>query len=370
MKQIEKPGNQQDIKQTEGSQSGDQPSKPKKRSLFLPFFLFLVMLLLIAGGGYFGWQQVMLFQQHSHSVIDELQAKLAERPTRAQLENSIRPLQQSIGQTDGRLSQLEQGQTGLLEATENLYELYGRDENGWKLAEVEYLLSVAQHKLVLENDFAGSAKTLNAASQRIAELADPGLLPVRVKINEEIAILKTRVRPDLVGLTLLLSRLGKQITHLKPGYQTQSEKPVDESPARASKIDIDQPLDKMLMDFVTSLVSIKTSKPRIKKPEQTVIMNVTEKLEENLKLTRWSVLERDALQYQRLMQENVNLFKEYYDLENAANVDFYESLLKLQNSQIKPELPDISGSLRMLMEIQQQRENSPQPAVEEETDNG
>lgn len=370
MNQIEKPDNQQGIEQTKGSQTDDQPLKPKKRSLLLPFFLFLVVLLLIAGGSYFGWQQFMLFQQRSQSAIDELLAELAQRPTRAQLDNLIRPLQQSIGQSDGRLSKLEQDQAGLLESTENLYELYGRDENGWKLAEIEYLLSVAQHKLVLENDFEGSAKTLNAASERIAELADPGLLPVRVKINEEIASLKTRIRPDLVGMTLLLSRLSRQITHLTPGYQTQSVKQSAVQLEATDEANVDQPLEKKVMDFVTSLVTIKTSKPRTEKVEQTVIMNITEKLEQNLKLTRWSVLERDATQYLRLMSENLKLFREYYDLEKAANKDFYESLLKLDKTQIKPELPNISGSLQLLIEIQQQRENSPQQAVDEATDNG
>ncbi|MCK4708925.1 MAG: uroporphyrinogen-III C-methyltransferase, partial [Gammaproteobacteria bacterium] len=273
---------------------------------------------------------------------------------------------QSVNQTDSRLSGLELGQQALTDSTEKLYELYGRDENGWKLAEVEYLMSIAQHKLVLENDFEGAAKTLNAASDRIAELADPGLLEVRVQINEEVAQLKTRSRADLVGMTLLLARLTRQISSLKPGYQTLTEKPQATAGKEKISVDPEQPLQQKVVDFMTSLVTIKTNHAKKEKQQLTVIMDVTETLEDKLKLTRWSLLERDAFQYERLMDQNVKLFKEYYDLENAANADFYESLLKLQKSQIKPELPDISGSLRLLQQVIKKRENEPQ----QETDNG
>jgi uncharacterized protein HemX len=66
------------------------------------------------------------------------------------------------------------------------------------------------------------------------------------------------------------------------------------------------------------------------------------------------------------MEENVNLFKQYYDLDNAANYDFYSQLLELQKSQIKPEKPNISGSLEMLRHIISQRQLAPGGDLEQE----
>lgn len=342
----------------------DQPVVARKRGYLLPVLLFIVTLLLLLGAAYQGWMLFNQQKQQTQSMIDDFNSQLQQRPTQSQVDGSIRTLRQSVTQTDSRLSSLDQGQSSLLRSIEKLYELYGRDENGWKLAEVEYLMSVAQHKLVLENDFEGAAKTLDAASERIAELADPGLLPVRVKINEEIALLKTRARPDLVGMTLLLSRLTRQITSLKPGYQTQPAEVSSAQPPAMAEGPAPS-FDRRLLDFMASLVTIKSSPARVADPEQTVALDVTEKLEDNLKLTRWSVLERDAFQYTRLMTQNVNLFKEYYDLENAANADFYESLLKLQKSEIKPELPDIGQSLVLLKQLQLKREAASQQGVEQ-----
>ncbi len=364
MKQLDKPEQEPAESTTETEEPVQQSDKPAKSGRIFPLFLFLVFLSLLAAAAFYAWQLFNDYQQQIQAQIGDLQAQIQQRPTRAQLDTSIQPLARSVGQTDGRLSGLEQQQQDLLQSTQNLYELYGRDENGWKLAEVEYLLSIAQHKLVLENDFEGAAKTLLAASDLIAGLADPGLLPVRVQISEEVAQLKTRVRPDLVGMTLLLSRLGRQISTLKPGYQTRIVTETDQPGSPTVAVDPERSVRQRLEDFFTSLVTIKSAQPKVEQLTQTLVIDVMEKLEENLKLTRWTVLERDALQYQRLMDENVSLFQEYYDLQDAANADFFESLLKLKQSPIKPELPDISGSLRLLKQLQEQRDNAPEPAEE------
>ena len=109
--------------------------------------------------------------------------------------------------------------------------MFGRDKNDWQLAEVEYLMRVAQHKLILQNDFEGAAVTLQAASDLIGFTGDPGLLPVRVMISEEIADLKTRKRPDLVGMTLMLAQLGRQVRVLHPGFAVR----IDEAATPAAE---------------------------------------------------------------------------------------------------------------------------------------
>ena len=344
----------------------ESPASSKGKSA-IPIIALIVAILLIGGiaaGAYKGWEFFQQYDQAQKTTIDGLQSQLSITATQAQLDQRLKPLSRSVGQTDQKLGELKKGQDDLTRSTEKLFELYGRDENGWKLAEIEYLLSISQHKLVLENDFEGAAKTLDAASNRIAELADPGLLAVRVKISEEIAQLKTRVRPDLVGMTLLVSRLTQQIRSLTPGYQSQTQvaEKVKAAPAAPSN-STDQPLDQRIKTFVTSLVTIKTTRPEAEKVIQTNVIDVKTTLEDQLKLTRWALLERDAFQYQKLMTDNTALFKEYFDLKNAANADFYDSLLSLQKSPIKPDLPDISGSLRMLKEIQKQRDIAPQQEV-------
>ena len=76
------------------------------------------------------------------------------------------------------------------------------------------------------------------------------------------------------------------------------------------------------------------------------------------------MLERNAKQYQLLIERSLQLFREFYDLDNAANQDFLAQLMDLQKRVIRPEKPDITGSLREMQRILSERKNAPSPAAE------
>jgi uncharacterized protein HemX len=190
-------------------------------------------------------------------------------------------------------------------------------------------------------------------------------------ISEEIAELKTRKRADLVGMTLILAQLGRQVRVLEPGFAIR----VDEAAAAPEEIEVSLPEDwfDRFNAFINSLVEV-----RIEATEPSEIeassADVGASLQDNLKLARWAVLERNARQYQMLIEQSLRLFRDFYDLDNAANNDFLTQLQDLQKMVLKPEKPDISGSLYELQRILSQRENAPpttpEPATTETTEPG
>lgn len=331
-------------------------------------FNFLLILALAAAAGYY-WQLQQKTEAEKRTAFNALKQQVAAKADSSQIQSQIqpklRPLESGLNEITQRIEALQQHQKDLQASSEKLYELFGRDESGWQLAEVEYLMRIAQHKLILENDFEGAAITLQAASDRIASTGDMGLLPVRVKISDEIAELKTRKRADLVGMTLKLSQLAQQIRSLKPGFQPRIDASTDVENVPEQEASIEQ----QVKTFLSSLVSIKREKGAPPSQTEALIINVDETLEDNLKLTRWSVLERDAFQYRRLMKENIELFRQYYNLDNAANYDFFTELQALQKAEIKPEKPDINGSLEMLRKIMSKRDNEAEESVSEAVDN-
>jgi uroporphyrin-3 C-methyltransferase len=328
------------------------------------FGLFnLLLILALAGAAGYYWRQQQQLQAENEAAyqadIAELQRQLADKASNSRLQSSLSPFKGEITGLDRKLGELELGQQGLRESSEKLYQLFGRDKNDWQLAEVEYLMRVAQHKLILQNDFEGAAITLQAASDLIGFTADPGLLPVRVMISEEIADLKTRKRPDLVGMTLMLAQLGRQVRVLHPGFAVRVDEP--ETPVAEEALAADDWLGRFNA-FLDSLVEIRKEATRPSEIEANII-DVAEALEDNLKLARWAVLERDASQYRLLLDRSISLTREFYDLDNAANHDFMTQLQDLQKMVINPDKPDITGSLRELQRILSQRENAPQPVA-------
>ena len=182
-------------------------------------------------------------------------------------------------------------------------------------------MRVAQHKLILQDDFAGAAITLQAASDLIGQTGDPGLLPVRVMISEEIAELRTRKRADLVGMTLILAQMSREILTLKPGFAPRTSN----SEESASSEAVEEPVSTNFLDqlsaYIDSLIEIRheTGPPT---ETEANIADIGQTLADNLKLARWAVLERDAHQYRQLIDQSLRLFREFYDLDNAANHDF------------------------------------------------
>jgi uroporphyrin-3 C-methyltransferase len=351
-------------------------SPPKARIPWFGLFNFLLILALAGAAGYYWREQQKLaadYQANNQADLANMQQQLqlVEQTSSKRLQSSLSPLESRIGNLNDKVDELGLGQQGLRESGEKLYELFGRDKNAWQLAEVEYLMRVAQHKLILQDDFEGAAITLQAASDRIGLTGDPGLLPVRVMISEEIADLKTRRRADLVGMTLILAQLGRQVRGLQPGFavrveQISEEPAVESSVGSLAELGVDPQTLQDWFDrssvFLDSLISIRKESAESTEVEANIV-DVSEVLEDNLKLARWAILERDANQYQLLIDRSLRLFGEFYDLDNAANHDFMTQLQELQKMVIKPEKPDITGSLRELQRILSQRAVAPQPAA-------
>lgn len=341
------------------------PAKPRRS--FFSLFNFLLILALAGAGGYYYWLELQLKREYDQA-FDEIERTLAAKADSARLDSAVAPLERDLAGVRDRLGGIEQTQASLEEkqaslevASEKLYELYGRDKNDWQLAEVEYLLRIAQHKLILQDDFAGAAVTLQAASDLIARTGDPGLLPVRVRISQEIADLKTRVRPDLVGVALTLAQLQAQVHALTPGFPLR----VDEAAPAPTPAEpaADASWRERVSTFFNSLVEVR-QEDTPPTPIEASVVNVGDAIIDNLKLARWAVLDRDNRQYRQLIDDSLRLFREFYDLDNAANADVLAQLERLAQTPLVADKPDISGSLLELQRILAQREAEPQPAAE------
>ena len=355
------------VDESDAAAAAPPPAGPR-RSVF-GLFNFLLILALAGAAGYYYWLELQLKREYEQTIA-QLETELARKADSERVDGAVKPLASDVAGLREQVSSLAQTQAGLEDkqasletASEELYELYGRDKNDWQLAEVEYLLRIAQHKLILQDDFAGAAVTLQAASDLIARTGDPGLLPVRVRISQEVADLKTRVRPDLVGIALTLAQLQRQVQVLTPGFPLR----IDETAPPPAEAGPDQAADgdwrERVSAFFDSLVEVR-QEDVAPTPIEASVVNVGDAIIDNLKLARWAVLERDNRQYRQLIDDSLRLFREFYDLDNAANADVLAQLERLAQSPLVADKPDISGSLLELQRILAQREAGPLPAGE------
>jgi len=71
----------------------------------------------------------------------------------------------------------------------------GRTTIAWRLAEIEYLLTIANHRLALAQDKKTAIAIFETADKRLRAIGDPSLLKIRQAISDELYALKSMLDP-------------------------------------------------------------------------------------------------------------------------------------------------------------------------------
>ncbi|MDD9857374.1 MAG: uroporphyrinogen-III C-methyltransferase [Gammaproteobacteria bacterium] len=84
-----------------------------------------------------------------------------------------------------------------------------RDADTWRLAEVEHLLVIANQRLQLAGDVQLARRALSLADNRLRDIPDPALAPVRGLIADEIVALDQAATVDVAGTLHALAALSR-----------------------------------------------------------------------------------------------------------------------------------------------------------------
>ncbi len=161
---------------------------------------------------------------HSAQVVaaddTEIRAELRalERSVQDTLEqrlNTVQPqLQRQAASVREQASRLQALETRLAEQRAELAQLRGGDRDSWLLAEVEYLLRLANQRLIMAGDAVSAQRLLQSADGILRQLDSTALHPVRRAVAEDLAALRALPELDVEGLYLRLGALVDQVAGL------------------------------------------------------------------------------------------------------------------------------------------------------------
>ncbi|MGL5291352.1 MAG: uroporphyrinogen-III C-methyltransferase, partial [Vibrionaceae bacterium] len=175
--------------------------------------LSLLAIAMVAGlGGFifaYAHPKVALQLEQITTLQNEIDTLRTELSAQAQKNSALLTKQQeeakfSLQQNDNSISALQK----------TLLELKGRRPNDWLLAEADFLVKRAGRQIWLEQDMVTAIRLLETADQRISELNDPSLTPIRQAIASDIQELKSVVRVDADGIVLKLTSLQMRVDKL------------------------------------------------------------------------------------------------------------------------------------------------------------
>lgn len=331
----------------------DSPSPtntPRGRATAVALVIALLALglsIALAVAAYFTWHQVQRLSAAQTGIETGVSERI--RPLRSALEGAERGAREEHLRLDNALAGLQADQRSVGHRLNVLAGLMGRSEHGWTLAEVEYLLRIANQRLQLQRDRATAREALSAADARLRDLADPHYVSVREQIARDLKAIEAVPPVDVEGLS---AKLGAAL----PGVDSLSvagSRYLPPTPAAATERDTTagtlEELPGLIWSALSDLFRLREHDQAVKPmlaPEREYFLR--ENLRLQLSAARLALLRDDRAQYRVALATAGDWLDAHFDAEDAAVQQLVAVLDELAGVDITPTLPDVSQSLRVL----------------------
>lgn len=338
---------------------------------------WLLVLLLIVGwagtgyGGYWLYQQQLQAKTADQALAEQMDSAVAEvkaqsDTARAQqtaaLEQARATMQQDIKVASREAARdFSQLQVALKEHEERLNGQQQRllgltttSREDWLLAEAEYLLKLANQRILLEQTPENVLALLQRADEIIeqasAGLGDRELFAIRQRLADHITALKLIKPIDTQGTYLRLGALASAIGRL-PTLPTQEERFKDDDEAQLIDTSWWSNLKsefKKVMAFFEGAFHFRDEEELanpIVSQQRLQLMQLNARL--LIEQAQIALLKSDQTTYSEALNAAAELTEQYY-FESPARKTFAEELRQASSQVITVELPDISGALKLL----------------------
>lgn len=345
-------------------------NKQKSGNAILGFFVFLTFFIAVGGigAGYYVWQQLQKDLQASEverSALKHELSTLDENPRIQKFSHSfnkkLNNATSDVKKLDKNLEQLASEQKRIASVIQDTSDIVSRGQRDWMLKEVDHVLRMSQHRLLLDRDFEGALAGLKAADNRIKDINDVRLIPLRKSIAKQTQKLNQFPHPDYVGLQL---ELDNTIAELKSGLlknavevakQDNQENPSNKN--SAAEDETEKPFDakklfamskEFFQDSIEKAKATMSESVNITRGEQKIALFIEEQekkraydfLRNKLLAAKYSVSTRDD----HAFHQQLNAAKAW--LENSDEFSNQSILIKkidtLNKSDLTPSLPNIS----------------------------
>ncbi|MBA3581512.1 MAG: uroporphyrinogen-III C-methyltransferase [Gammaproteobacteria bacterium] len=237
------------------------------------------------------------------------------------------------------LASAQTRQKTLEDSFEKTRELINRDQTGWIITEVEYLLRLAQVRLNLAYDAPSAREALKIADQRLASLANPRFLPVREILATEINALNEMQNPAVDEISSNLLAANQLLNTLSPDAYSFVTAPIaaNQNPNW---------FERLLNALGFHRFSAFPDKLSLQQ-----VFYLKEQLRLELDGARFALYRLDKENFTMHLQTCLNLLNAHYDQKNAVIAQLITQLDTLLTKSTFPAPPNISGSLQKLRQI-------------------
>ena len=349
-------------------------------------FLALLATGAAIAAGYYAWlelnkriDQAAVDRQAIAHEIDTVDENTKLVRFKNELEKKVADTQSEIAKLNQKVDQQSSIQAGISKSTRDALQHVNRSKLGWGLKEAEHVLRMANHRLRIERDIAGSIAALNAANTRLKELDDDRLLPVRESISKQIGKLKNFPYPDWVGISLQLdnilagirndlirdaekNQLHNDVNKNSTGMD-ESEKETKNQSETQNKTE-NETVPSAWKKFVGDIKTRINNSIKITREDQKLKLFISQQEKQRmyeflrLKLlgAKYAVASRDNDTFHREIEAAIAWLESTESLKDRKNL--LDELSEMRDINLEPELPDITEANQLLIETTETIENS------------
>ena len=262
---------------------------------------------------------------------------------------------------------LQEREAELRAAVADVHRRVGRSGTQWMIAEAEYLLRIANDRLILARDTDSARVALGLADQRLRDTKDPGWAGVREQIARDIAKLSAFEAPDSAGISARLAALIEQVPQLKIASATiGAERTL---PEQADREPGERSWETLLEDVWAGFKDSVRIRERDKPVQAMLAPEHQFFLYENLKLRLEAARLGLARGDQALFRDNLTIAADwlgrYFAPDSGSASAIGGAIAEMLEIDIRPPVPDVSQSLRALQVRQKLMEDVAPSGVQE-----
>jgi uroporphyrin-3 C-methyltransferase len=327
---------------TDAKKDKKKKTKTKKESHPLSKTALLALFISVLIGAALTYEYFLLIDQQQ--LIENLS------DSKNSLKQEINESKQALN-SEARAREKTEADFGSFKvAMEALATKLGRTSNEWRLAEIEYLLTIANHRITLAHDLVTAIAIFETADQRIKSLGDPALLKIRKSIKDELVLLRAVEQPDVAGMALSIGSLASEVENLplidKERVAVATGEIKDQAPE--SWQDIPAAVWKDIKSLVVVRRHQKATEPLLPPTEAWFLyQNLRLKLEQ----ARLALLRRDTALFHQHLKEADAWLKTFFNEESSGVISALKKLSELARVDLRPASPDVSGSLLQLRSL-------------------
>ncbi|QEW05185.1 uroporphyrinogen-III C-methyltransferase [Nitrincola iocasae] len=343
--------------------SSDTATASKSSSPWPARAALVIALAALGLSGYLFYQNQQL-QNKTVSLAAEVETRLASNATEvARTVSSVSEQAAGINQQLGQLKEqtaasqrnVDSLQQRLTQSIRQVQAQQVVSEKDWLLAEAEYLLRLANQRVLMEQSATGALALLRSADEILQQADDAALYPVREALAEDIAALDAVPRLDTEGVFLRLSALNARVSDLRMTPVTdrrQLPDMLEEITPEAVRDTWGAGAKNALSSAMSKLDQLVVIQHRDDPVEPLLSPEQTYYLQQNLHLmleqAQHALLQRRQGAYSESLEKASRWIADYFEPSDATTQSLLRGLDELKAVEVAPEVPSINASLDAL----------------------